>query len=205
MQVRATHIRPTLIGLAVAGLLVAGAAPARAALINASFAGTVAGTIGTSPYSVGNPIAGSFLYDTTAGSYRSFTIGIYSLPAGPFSSFVPAPFTLTYDAQFKATQTNTGNGASANRSLALDLTSDNGFNTSNLLAFVSNPGAYVTDPNDPNGNSTFTYAALTSTGSTQTRVDANLTSFAATVPEPASLSLVLVGALGLLARRRRTT
>ncbi len=78
---------------AVACLALAGAPRAEAAVIDASFGGTVTDQANTA-YGVGSTITGAFSYDTNLSRYLSFTIGSYSLPAGA-TSYVPPPLTST--------------------------------------------------------------------------------------------------------------
>ncbi|MBV9389393.1 MAG: hypothetical protein JOZ78_23470 [Chroococcidiopsidaceae cyanobacterium CP_BM_ER_R8_30] len=199
------QLRLPVAGLALAMFATAATPPAEAASILANFSGTVSNQIGTT-YNVGNLISGSFDYDTSTGRYDSFDIAGYGLPSGSFSSYAPPPLQKTSSAIFEANQSPSGNGSSGYTDLSVNLEApftNNEFNTTDLVAFVTNPGTYITDPTDP-GVSTISYISRDANSNVLTQLNANLTSFSATaVPEPSGLTPLAAGAVALLIWHRR--
>ena len=181
------------------------AAPARAALLDASFSGTVNTQQGTS-FAPGDAISAAFEFDTVRHTFNAFTIGGVSIQA-PFDSTVSTspglnPFSALFTAQASPVQL----GSPLNQTFTLDLEAATTFPT-------DNPVALLVDPNllselDPSLTH-FGFYIANPDGTNIRSVDASLSlapgsfSVTTTVPEPASFALLLAPALGFVALRRR--
>ncbi len=179
----------------------AAASPARAAIIDATFNGTVASQSGTSA-TVGQAITGEFVYDTLLGAYTRFTIGAASISAGYASRATLTPD--RFSALFQAQISPVSQGGTVNQTFTVDLEGLSPWTAANAVAVLAS--AQLATNLDTAGNpagtfpSTFGYNLSNSDGSGTRRVSANLAAIQVTtanVPEPASLGLVAAALLGL--------
>ncbi len=184
------------------------AVPAGATIIDTKFTGTVASQAG-SAYTVGSPISGEFVYDTTSNAFVSFTVGGVAIPAGYSSSASVSPggFSAIYRAQISPV----AQGGTLNRTFTLDLEALSSFPSGlSAAALLTSPGVLpgaLDLASNPASQfpSTFSSLFANADGTNTVRVLANLVSVNSTVvPEPASLALAgsFLLAAGALRRRR---
>ena len=178
------------------------ASVAHAATIPVAFSGTVDdGTYANppikTPFTPGEPISGSFVFNTTTDTFNSFEIGGYTAPAGAVTSFSPplaaTGFAFLSDELVSAT---TGEPAAE---FSIDFYYEAALpSTTNIVSFIENPGAFSTDlAGTP---STFSVFLDNPDGSTTT-VSGLLTSYQ--VPEPGAMMLLAPALAGLVFAHRR--
>jgi hypothetical protein len=179
------------------------AAPfAHAGTISVAFSGTVddgtyANAPVNTPFTPGEAIAGSFVFNTTTDAFNSFQIGGYTAPAGSVTSFTP-PLAATGFAFLADELVNAATGEPTGE-LSIDFFYEGALaNTTNIASFINNPGAFSTDlSGEPSTFSVF----LDNPNGSVTTVSGLLTSYA--VPEPGAIMLLASAVASLAFTRRR--
>jgi hypothetical protein len=175
-------------------------------MINVSFGGIVddgtytdSGPVNTS-FTPGDPISGSFAFDTVTDTFASFQIGGYQAQPGYTSIYSPSLASTAY--AYLGVQNQVLNAAPSN-SLQINFYYETipGPSTVNIAAFIADPGTFSQDLSS--GSPSYFAAFITNPDSSITQVDGLLTSYSAVVPEPASLLIVLPALAGVGFMRRR--
>ena len=179
------------------------AAPVHAAILDATFTGTVASQTGTA-FTIGSALSGEFIYNTATGTYGQFTIGGVSVAPGYAStaSLTPDGNDAQYRAQISAVQP----GGPVTNTFAVDLEALTPFASPVLpgsaVTLLTTPGLLATDldlASNPNSlfPSTFGYSLSNANGTNVRQVTANLLSISVAVPEPSSVVLLAAACLAL--------
>jgi hypothetical protein len=184
--------------LAIAALTTV--ASAQATAIAATFNGVVQSQIGTG-VALNSPISGGFIYDTTLSAYTAFTIGGQSVAPGFKSSaeLTPNGYTALYTAQVSPVPA----GGTLNSTFSVDLEASTTWAASSAVALLTSPELAS---NLDTTLSSFTYYTGNSDGTNVKSLTATLTGIqVSTVPEPASVAMLLAGVamVGSLVRRRQ--
>ena len=178
------------------------ASAAHAATIPVSFNGTVDdGSYANPPVNTtfrpGQPISGSFVFNTVTDTFTSFRIGGYVAPAAAVTMFSP-PLAATGSAFLTDEATSVATGRPT-AEFSIDFYYEVALpSTTNIVSFIENPGAFSTDlAGQP---STFSVFLANADGS-DTTVSGLLTSYV--VPEPGAMMLMAPALAGLAFARRR--
>jgi hypothetical protein len=186
---------------AVVLALTMGATVAHATTIDVKFSGTVDdGTYANAPMNTsfvpGDPISGSFVFNTSTLMFTSFQIGGYTAP-GATTIYSP-PLSATSFAYLGVEATNTSGQPTAE--LQLDFYYEAALpSTVNIAQFIQDPGDYSTDLTG--GSPSQFNVFLTNSDGSVTTVGGLLTSYS--VPEPGAMLLIAPALLGLAFVRRR--
>jgi hypothetical protein len=158
---------------------------------------TDSGPVNTS-FTAGQPITGSFVFDTTTSTFLSFQIGGYIAAPGYTTVFSPP---LASTAFVYLGVQNQVPSAAPSDSLQINLYYETspGPSTTDIAAFIRDVGKFSEDL--ASGSPSYFAAYLTNPDGSVTQVDGLLTRFA--VPAPASLLIVLPALAGLGLVRRR--
>jgi hypothetical protein len=190
-----------------AALTPAGAADAPGEVLDVTFSGVVATTVGGTGYAIGASVTGEFVYSTTTNSFDFFTVGGQSIPTGFDSSASITP-SLT-DAIYQAQISPVSTGGTISNTFNLDLSSLTTWPSTNdavrLLTDANQLATNLDTVTNPLSAfpSTFSYYTANADGSNVVSLSADLTSLQVTAPEPASLTLLATSLLGFGAMRRR--
>jgi hypothetical protein len=195
------------LSLAIAAMAAAFTVSAQAANYSVSFTGLVYQTVGATGRSDDDTVSGGFVL--TPGGFSSFEVDGLSVAPGYDSKpyITPDEFDAIYEAQVSPVAT----GGSINSTFALDLSSINGWPSSDtaqtLLTdtnqLTTNLDTIANDPNNFLSDSTFSYYTANSDGTGVVSLAVDLTSLNVAVPEPMSLPLLASSLLGMAVVRRR--
>lgn len=196
----------TSMAVTLGAAALATAVSAQAALVNATFSGTVSSQTASS-FAVGAAVGGSFSYDTTTGRYRSFDVAGQSVMGADAAtpSFVStASFTPDrYSAIYRAQVSPVAQGGTLNSSFSVDL-------EALLRPWASaTPIALLTDTTELASNfdrpsSSFGYYTANADGTDIRALTARFGTLTVTtpVPEPSTAALMFAGGAILLGARR---
>lgn len=187
-----------VVSLGVAAL--ATASSAQAALVNATFSGTVSTQTATS-FAVGAAVGGSFSYDTTTGRYLSFDVAGQSVAPSFVST---ATFTPDrYSAIYRAQRSPVEQGGTLNSTFSVDLESLlTPWASATPLALLTNATELASNFDRP--SSSFGYYTANADGTDIRALTANFGTLTVTtpVPEPSTAALMFAGGALLLGARR---
>ena len=187
-----------LLTLSFAAAAAFGAVSAHAAILDATFSGTVATQSGTT-FATGAAINGEFVFDTVSASFLSFNVGGQSV-APDFTStaaVTPDRYSAIYRAQVSPVL-----GGDRNSSFNVDLEGLAPWSSDDAVALLSN--AAQLSSNLDTAFSSFGFYMANSDGTDVHSLNASLTGLqVSAVPEPASALLLVFGIVGLAVFRRQ--